>query len=628
MRIRAGFVSLTIRLALHSLRAKSVNSDSAAFPIERNPAPPHLAAERAARRRCLSLRRLARRGGPELVADAPARAAGRGRLAVPLALGLRRLARPPGRAGRARLGRGARPAARRPGLLARRLGALRRRGCCGRPGAVRARVARAAGVRERARRPPARRPADLRRRPERRLRRPAGALPARRSGRCTARRARPGRAALGQSPLRLGRSAQAGLPLVDRALPADDRALRLRADRPLPRVRLVLGGDPGRADGARRTLAAGPWRRALPRRRGRAGRAAADRGEPRDHHAGRRASPPRARLPGDARAALRVRGRVRQPASPGQPRRERRRLHDDARHEHGAGLVALAPEGRASPLAPRRARAALVAPGGGAGVARAARDRADPGRARARRRGANEPAGSREGQLAVATRAGRAHGGGRRQAARGDPPGGAATIARVRGTIAAAAAALLLVPGAVAGRAASPIVSIASVGDMAMAPASGGGDSLFQGIRRELTGDVVFGNLEGTLTGNAGYSKCGAGSANCFAFRAPPSYAGSLKRAGFTVLNLANNHALDFGRQGQADTVAALDRAHLRHTGRPGEIAYVHVHDVTIALLGFAPYPWAQSLLDIPAAQRLVGRAAERADLVVVTMHAGAEGSA
>jgi len=198
----------------------------------------------------------------------------------------------------------------------------------------------------------------------------------------------------------------------------------------------------------------------------------------------------------------------------------------------------------------------------------------------------------------------------------------------VRGTIAAAAAALLLVPGAVAGRAASPIVSIASVGDMAMAPASGGGDSLFQGIRRELTGDVVFGNLEGTLTGNAGYSKCGAGSANCFAFRAPPSYAGSLKRAGFTVLNLANNHALDFGRQGQADTVAALDRAHLRHTGRPGEIAYVHVHDVTIALLGFAPYPWAQSLLDIPAAQRLVGRAAERADLVVVTMHAGAEGSA
>ena len=44
-------------------------------------------------------------------------------------------------------------------------------------------------------------------------------------------------------------------------------------------------------------------------------------------------------------------------------------------------------------------------------------------------------------------------------------------------------------------------------------------------------------------------------------------------------------------------------------------------------MLGFAPYPWAQSLLDVPAAQALVRKADEWADLVVVTMHAGAEGS-
>ncbi len=45
-----------------------------------------------------------------------------------------------------------------------------------------------------------------------------------------------------------------------------------------------------------------------------------------------------------------------------------------------------------------------------------------------------------------------------------------------------------------------------------------------------------------------------------------------------------------------------------------------------MATVGFAPYRWAASLTDIPAARRLVQRAAKDADVVVVTMHAGAEG--
>jgi hypothetical protein len=44
-------------------------------------------------------------------------------------------------------------------------------------------------------------------------------------------------------------------------------------------------------------------------------------------------------------------------------------------------------------------------------------------------------------------------------------------------------------------------------------------------------------------------------------------------------------------------------------------------------VLGFAPYGWTQSVVDIPAAAALVRRAASAADLVVVNMHAGAEGA-
>jgi hypothetical protein len=43
-------------------------------------------------------------------------------------------------------------------------------------------------------------------------------------------------------------------------------------------------------------------------------------------------------------------------------------------------------------------------------------------------------------------------------------------------------------------------------------------------------------------------------------------------------------------------------------------------------VIGFAPYPWAQSLTDLSAAARMVRKAKSEANLVIVVMHAGAEG--
>jgi poly-gamma-glutamate capsule biosynthesis protein CapA/YwtB (metallophosphatase superfamily) len=169
-------------------------------------------------------------------------------------------------------------------------------------------------------------------------------------------------------------------------------------------------------------------------------------------------------------------------------------------------------------------------------------------------------------------------------------------------------------------------ISFAVVGDIAMVPSEDGGASYFASVGPYLRGDVVLGNLEGTLT-ERGSSKCGSGSSSCFAFRAPPSYGSLLKRAGFTVLNTANNHAYDYGPVGQADTLATLDRLGLHHMGRPGEISVVRIGSTKIALIGFAPYPWAQSLTNVAAARAIVRRATGMADLVVVMIHAGAEGA-
>ena len=174
------------------------------------------------------------------------------------------------------------------------------------------------------------------------------------------------------------------------------------------------------------------------------------------------------------------------------------------------------------------------------------------------------------------------------------------------------------------------VVTIAAVGDIVMGSTPNlppdGGRSFFDGVETDLAGDVVLGNLEGTLS-TGGSSKCGAGSSNCYAFQTQPSYAAWLRKAGFTVLNLANNHAFDYGASGQAQTLAALGKQRLAHTGRPGEITYQQVGEIEVAVVGFAPYSWAQPLTDIPAARRLVEKAAANADVVIVTMHAGAEGT-
>ena len=174
------------------------------------------------------------------------------------------------------------------------------------------------------------------------------------------------------------------------------------------------------------------------------------------------------------------------------------------------------------------------------------------------------------------------------------------------------------------------VVAIVATGDIVMGSTpnlpSDGGRSFFSDVETDLAGDVVLGNLEGTLSTGGG-SKCGKGSTNCFAFQTPPSYARWLQEAGFTVMNLANNHAYDFGAAGLRQTTDALAGVGLEWTGRPGQITVQKVGGIRIAVVGFAPYPWAQSLTDIAAAKKLVRKAARSADVVVVTMHAGAEGS-
>jgi poly-gamma-glutamate capsule biosynthesis protein CapA/YwtB (metallophosphatase superfamily) len=172
-------------------------------------------------------------------------------------------------------------------------------------------------------------------------------------------------------------------------------------------------------------------------------------------------------------------------------------------------------------------------------------------------------------------------------------------------------------------------VTISAVGDTDLGdtPALPPDPSTYlQPVEAALAAPIVFGNLEGTLT-DATTSKCGAGSTDCFAFRNPPAYAQILKAAGFTVINSANNHSHDFGAQGVADTSAALQGAGLVQAGLPGQIGLVTEGTTKVAFVDFAPYTNTNNLLDFPTAKLLIQQAKSEAQVVVVYMHAGAEGS-
>jgi len=91
-----------------------------------------------------------------------------------------------------------------------------------------------------------------------------------------------------------------------------------------------------------------------------------------------------------------------------------------------------------------------------------------------------------------------------------------------------------------------------------------GYDFAFEKMRPWLKkADIAFGNLEGPLT-----TRGTPAPDKKYLFRSPPDkVAAALKEAGFDVVSLANNHSLDYGSVGLADTVAALNDAGIRHVG-------------------------------------------------------------
>ncbi len=178
------------------------------------------------------------------------------------------------------------------------------------------------------------------------------------------------------------------------------------------------------------------------------------------------------------------------------------------------------------------------------------------------------------------------------------------------------------------------VITIRAVGDMMLGSTypdardmpPGDGHDMFAHVAPTLrAADITFGNLEGPLTDGGVTGKSGS---NSFAFRTPPRCGKYYKDAGFDILNVANNHAGDFGARGRSSTVKTLESLGIAHAGATKtDVARLTVRGTTVAFVAFAHNPISLNVNDVGAAQAAVRDAARGADIVIVSFHGGAEGA-
>jgi len=181
-------------------------------------------------------------------------------------------------------------------------------------------------------------------------------------------------------------------------------------------------------------------------------------------------------------------------------------------------------------------------------------------------------------------------------------------------------------------------LTIAAVGDIMLAGMefSQGIDFPFDSTRAVLqSADIAIGNLEAPFG-------CGGRPFNKkFTFRVSPEWAPALVRAGFDVLNLANNHILDYGPGLLFSTLRILDSLDLAHCGAgitrdsAEAPAILCRNGIRVAFLGFSlTYPeafWATAKRPgtaFPEKARvvsLIDSLQSLVDLVVVSFHWGKE---
>lgn len=179
------------------------------------------------------------------------------------------------------------------------------------------------------------------------------------------------------------------------------------------------------------------------------------------------------------------------------------------------------------------------------------------------------------------------------------------------------------------------LITVSAVGDIMMGTtypkdtlSADGGKKLFKHSKEYIqAADIRFGNLEGTLYDGDITADSKATGANRYLFRTPTTYAPLLTDAGFNVLSIANNHAMDFGTDGIESTKNALKAQGIQYSSKRGkEVARFNIRGITVALIACDYYSGRRSIKTPEDTYAEIRELKKMYDIVIVTAHAGAEG--
>jgi len=183
-------------------------------------------------------------------------------------------------------------------------------------------------------------------------------------------------------------------------------------------------------------------------------------------------------------------------------------------------------------------------------------------------------------------------------------------------------------------------IQILFVGDIMLdrgirfyAEKNGGNNFVFERIHNHLLGyDLVVANLEGPITDNKSVS-IGAkiGASESFLFTFDPSWANTLFENNIRLVNLGNNHILDFGSKGFNSTKEYLEKAGIKYFGAPDhpKTATIEIKGVKITLVSYNEFNFYAGLeekITIEEIQKaMVLKKQGATDIIIVYAHWGAE---
>lgn len=158
------------------------------------------------------------------------------------------------------------------------------------------------------------------------------------------------------------------------------------------------------------------------------------------------------------------------------------------------------------------------------------------------------------------------------------------------------------------------LVEVIAAGDVMPGRGLAGMPGIFDRVASELGGaDLAIANLEGAITTTSPVRSSGP-------LLIPPAAAASLAGAGFDLLGLANNHALDAGAQGLIEMARLLGKAGIQ-TVKDGESVVQTSRGLKIAFLAWNEFSPKRDQ-DLPGLVRSLHR---DADIVIVLAHWGQE---